>query len=185
MNSFLIAILGAWAGVSSAEKVELTTAYPSPSGVYTQIVTTGGGGRNTLLCRDSGNVGIGVLNPSKKLDVKGSGGFTDEVSAGSVEAQGTHQDRPRLLRRDRLHGASPELRANNQGAKQLRPRMRQSRPNLSLQVPGSPPLLLQRKSVQGTDQHVANMQDGHNRGMPRLGLLRSLWGRGRWDQGLY
>jgi hypothetical protein len=89
MNWYLLATLGVWTGVSSAEKVELTTTYPTPSGVYAQIVTTGAGGRNTRLCRDSGNVGIGVKNPSKKLDVAGNGRFSGTLSAGSVKSQGT------------------------------------------------------------------------------------------------
>ena len=60
----------------ASESVTLTTYYPAPSGVYTQMITTG----NTFLSRDgacvAGNlnscVGIGTTNPQNKLDVSGS-----------------------------------------------------------------------------------------------------------------
>ena len=53
----------------SSESVTLTTYYPAPSGVYTQMITT----TNTYLARDSGKVGIGTTSPGANLDVQGSG----------------------------------------------------------------------------------------------------------------
>ena len=59
------------AGELGSESVTLTTYYPAPSGVYTQMITTG----QTLLARDGGSVGIGTSsppgNPVNKLDVNG------------------------------------------------------------------------------------------------------------------
>jgi hypothetical protein len=52
----------------ASENVTLTTYYPAPSGVYTQMITTG----NTFLARDSGNVGVGMAAPVYKLDVAGN-----------------------------------------------------------------------------------------------------------------
>lgn len=57
-----------------SETLTLTSVYPSPTGVYARIVTTGGtisSPQNTLLSRDAGNVGIGTTSPSQKLDVNG------------------------------------------------------------------------------------------------------------------
>lgn len=51
-----------------SESVTLTTYYPAPSGIYTQMITT----NNTYLSRDSGNVGIGTTSPGQKLDVRGN-----------------------------------------------------------------------------------------------------------------
>lgn len=47
----------------ATESVTLTTYYPAPSGVYTQMITTS----NTYLARDGGNVGVGTTSPSYKL----------------------------------------------------------------------------------------------------------------------
>ncbi len=75
------ALLAAAATELSSENVTLSTFYPAPSGVYTQILTTG----STLLARDGGNVGVGVANPASKLDVGGSLRVTGPVqlSAGA------------------------------------------------------------------------------------------------------
>jgi len=54
-----------------SESVTLSTYYPAPSGVYTNMITTG----NTYLARDGGaatRVGIGTTGPAQKLDVIGS-----------------------------------------------------------------------------------------------------------------
>ena len=51
-----------------AEDITLTTYYPSPRGVYEQIVTTG----QTTLATNGGNVGIGTNAPSQRLTL-GSG----------------------------------------------------------------------------------------------------------------
>lgn len=70
------ALLVLTAGDLASESVTLTTYYPAPSGVYTQMITT----NNTYLARDAARVLIGgtVLSAgagadaSSKLDVTGS-----------------------------------------------------------------------------------------------------------------
>jgi hypothetical protein len=54
----------------SSENVTLTTYYPAPSGVYTQMITTG----ETYLSRDAGTTGIGTAAPNGayKLDIEGN-----------------------------------------------------------------------------------------------------------------
>lgn len=54
-------------GFAWAEQITLTTYYPAPYGVYREFTTTG----NTYLATDSGNVGIGMVNPTTKLEVQG------------------------------------------------------------------------------------------------------------------
>lgn len=63
------ALLVLTAGDLASESVTLTTYYPAPSGVYTQMITT----NNTYLARDGGTVGVGTAapNPGTKLDVAG------------------------------------------------------------------------------------------------------------------
>lgn len=51
-----------------SESVTLSTYYPAPSGVYTNMITTS----NTYLARDGGNVGVGTSGPSAKLHVNGA-----------------------------------------------------------------------------------------------------------------
>ncbi len=66
----------------SPEDVKLTTYYPAPSGVYTNMVTT----QQTVLARDSGNVGIGTAVPAQKLDVGGNANFAGTVGIGNFPA---------------------------------------------------------------------------------------------------
>lgn len=51
-----------------SESVTLSTYYPAPSGVYTQMITTG----NTYLSRDGGNTGVGTTAPVAKMHILGS-----------------------------------------------------------------------------------------------------------------
>lgn len=58
-------------GELNSESVTLSTYYPAPSGVYTNMITTG----NTFLARDGGGasrVGVGTTAPGAKLSVSGS-----------------------------------------------------------------------------------------------------------------
>lgn len=52
----------------NSESVTLSTYYPAPSGVYTNMITTG----NTYLARDGGSVGIFTTAPAALLDVNGT-----------------------------------------------------------------------------------------------------------------
>lgn len=61
-----------------SESVTLSTYYPAPSGVYTQMITTG----NTYLARDGGNVGIGTPTPGSKLDVNGTANVSSNMTIG-------------------------------------------------------------------------------------------------------
>lgn len=63
----LLLVLGLAYALESAT-VRFSTTYPSPSGFYRKLVTT----QDTLLARDSGNVGIGTSDPQAKLDVNGA-----------------------------------------------------------------------------------------------------------------
>ena len=59
-----------WAPASlNCETFTLQTYYPSPVGVYNKFISTG----DTMLARDSGNVGVGTgaAAPTAKLDVAG------------------------------------------------------------------------------------------------------------------
>lgn len=69
-----------------SESVTLSTYYPAPSGVYTNMITTS----NTYLARDGGNLGVGTSGPSSKLHVNGTttlGGNTTVSGTLSVSAQ--------------------------------------------------------------------------------------------------
>ncbi len=66
----------------ASESVTLTTYYPAPSGVYTQMITT----NNTFLARDAGNVGIGTAAPVSKLDVTGTAYVSKLVMKGNNTA---------------------------------------------------------------------------------------------------
>ncbi len=62
----------AWAAAElGSENVTLTTQYPAPSGVYTQMITTG----KTLLSRDGSYVSVGTPNApgnGAKMEVNGN-----------------------------------------------------------------------------------------------------------------
>src|SRR5208282_5239275 len=61
-----------------SETLTMTTTYPSPSGIYNTMVTTG----QTTLARNGGNVGVGTASPAAKLDVEGTGNVI--LNAGNV-----------------------------------------------------------------------------------------------------
>lgn len=67
-----------------SESVTLSTYYPAPSGVYTNMITTG----NTFLSRDAGAVGIGNSAPGYKLDVTGNLRATTSMTAGTTMSAG-------------------------------------------------------------------------------------------------
>lgn len=77
----LIALmLFAGAGELSSESVTLATYYPAPSGVYTNMITTG----NTFVARDGGVVTVGATTALSKMAVKGAlavGTYADTVAA--------------------------------------------------------------------------------------------------------
>jgi len=92
-------------GFALAEQLTLTTSYPVPSGIYTQLVTTGGTSAapvNTTFNQNAGNtilvpaatnpggkVGIGTPSPATTLDVNGGirPGSTGVATGGSCASQ--------------------------------------------------------------------------------------------------
>ncbi len=90
-------VLFGTAGTLASESMNLTTTYPAPSGVYTQVITTGNGtsgaldttlGRdagNVVLAPGSGSVGVGTAAPAAKLHVQGTLAVVDGgQAAGKV-----------------------------------------------------------------------------------------------------
>lgn len=74
-------IVAAMGGALHSESVTLSTYYPAPSGVYTQLIATG----NSYLARDSGSLGVGTSAPTAKLHVQGSMRLADgSQAAGRV-----------------------------------------------------------------------------------------------------
>ncbi len=68
-----------------SESLVLQSYYPAPLGVYAQLTATD----QTLLARDAGKVGIGVLRPVQKLDVGGNVNVTGSLFASQdVDAGG-------------------------------------------------------------------------------------------------
>jgi hypothetical protein len=55
-GALFLFLLAAVPSELASEAVTLNSYYPAPSGIYTQMITTG----NTYLARDSGYVGVGV-----------------------------------------------------------------------------------------------------------------------------
>lgn len=66
----------------SSEQLNLTTYYPAPSGVYTNLLTTAA----NYIARDGGNVGIGTGAPTQKLHVNGTAVVTGSLGVGSAAA---------------------------------------------------------------------------------------------------
>ncbi len=79
-GGLLIVSLLAFTTELGSENVTLTTYYPAPSGVYTQMITTG----NTWLARENGNVVIGTNNLAARLDVTGTVSATRTILVGNL-----------------------------------------------------------------------------------------------------
>lgn len=91
-GSFAGLMLCAMSGELAPESVSLSTYFPAPSGVYSQMITTG----STYLARDGANaVGIGTTNlvSGAKLRVAGQsvmeGGTLLEARDGTASPGGT------------------------------------------------------------------------------------------------
>jgi len=75
---FLFLILAAAIFIAASrelgsETITMTTTYPSPVGIYTRLITTGGTHTspvNTILNRDAGYVGIGTTSQSQDIQAK-------------------------------------------------------------------------------------------------------------------
>ncbi|HXT00563.1 MAG TPA: hypothetical protein VN915_07800 [Elusimicrobiota bacterium] len=69
----------------ASESITLTTYYPAPSGVYSQLITTG----NTYLARDGGAVRVGSsIAPAYTLDVNGTGHYSSNLQVDGNETIG-------------------------------------------------------------------------------------------------
>ena len=66
-----------------AEDVTLVTYYPSPRGVYKELVTTG----TTSLATQDGSVGIGTTEPDATLEVNGTVRFSNLPVTGGGAVQ--------------------------------------------------------------------------------------------------
>jgi hypothetical protein len=71
-------------GYALGETLTMTTYYPSPSGVYRRLISTG----QALLARDGGSVGIGTTAPAYKLDVNGGARVSGLNVAGNASISG-------------------------------------------------------------------------------------------------
>lgn len=67
-----------------SESVTLSTYYPAPSGVYTNMITTG----NTFLARDGGAVQLGGSTVNEKLAVTGNAAVSARIYGGSYYGTG-------------------------------------------------------------------------------------------------
>lgn len=88
----MAAMLLAGTGELNSESVTLSTYYPAPSGVYTNMITTG----NTFLARDGGAVivggalGVGTATaPAQALDVTGNSAVSGDSTVGGIVTAGS------------------------------------------------------------------------------------------------
>ncbi|MBI4061517.1 MAG: hypothetical protein HY403_08815 [Elusimicrobia bacterium] len=109
-----LVVVGATAGLLWSETLTLVTTYPSPSGIYNYLVTTGNSvaaPADTVLNRNAGNtilapsatnaggmVGIGATNPGQKLTIDGSAPIAEIRSGGYLMLRPTLNDWDMRLR---------------------------------------------------------------------------------------
>ena len=79
---FVVLLLSGLAGELSSESVTLTTFYPAPSGVYSQLVTA----QMAYMARDSGYVEVGTLQAAPTAKFTVNGGL---VGIGTVDPAAT------------------------------------------------------------------------------------------------
>lgn len=90
------------------ETLTLSTTYPSPAGIYNQIITTGNGAKDTLLARDSGRVVVGSSGGGDKLVVNGGTRLVGDARVvGDVNAKGILIDGVRLVWKEIVLSATP------------------------------------------------------------------------------
>ncbi|MBI3554076.1 MAG: hypothetical protein HY077_16390 [Elusimicrobia bacterium] len=87
-GALTVALLSGLAAELASESVSLTTYYPAPSGVYTQMITTS----NTFLARDGGKVGVGTgtnaLNATMTVGTPPTGTAPSTIFATNAGALG-------------------------------------------------------------------------------------------------
>ncbi|MBI4060395.1 MAG: hypothetical protein HY403_03090 [Elusimicrobia bacterium] len=97
--------LGLLASPAGAEEIRLITTYPAPSGTYTQLMTTGLGNRDTILCRDDGTVRVGVRGLESAGVIASSGNITSggEITAARAVRVGNLSSDPAGGRRGMIY----------------------------------------------------------------------------------
>ncbi len=83
-SALAILLISGLAQELASESVTLTTYYPAPSGVYTQMITTS----NTFLARDGGNVSIQTTQAGSRLNVNGNASIGNGYTATAAPANG-------------------------------------------------------------------------------------------------
>jgi len=83
--ALFLALIAGGAYFLFSESFTISTTYPSPSGVYNQMITTG----NTYLARNAGAmVGVATTAPTQTLDVNGGALVSGTVTAGLFSGSG-------------------------------------------------------------------------------------------------
>ncbi|MFC1521345.1 hypothetical protein ACFL6Y_02940 [Elusimicrobiota bacterium] len=89
--------------IAVAERLTITSYYPSPYGVYKELRST----QSSYLAANSGNVGIGTTNPQAKLDVAGNARLAPTSEPGTPVAGMLYYDQTTNKLRYYQGGASP------------------------------------------------------------------------------